>query len=381
MFGTQQVLASMPWSNVTATPITVVWFFLSALLLDYFDISLPRGDATGVTGALLSATLVILGIVPALAIGVLSAVCAHLLRRGLGSRRRLVTILVARLVAVGSSALILSSLTALGAPWYPYWTAALVPAVFLLCELAASQVAGSIGTGRPFGRLFRGNLNGQAPLLVAGWSAALLLMITYGYMGPWSLIPVVALLLLMRQSYALLLDIRETYRTTVEVLVEAAEGQDTRRLGHAERTAAIARAIGMHLGMDAQQVERVSYAALLHDVDAISDRDALETKGQSASAAPGNTVSVLEGVDFFADLLPILTLCDGDIRQAPASDELTAAFVVALASDVDAANNSDVAQAHVGNAVDRVSPHANAAVKAKVVGAALALGYKTPAVR
>ena len=48
-------------------------------------------------------------------------------------------------------------------------------------------------------------------------------------MGPWSLIPVVALLLLMRQSYALFLDIRETYRTTVEVLVEAAESQDDRR--------------------------------------------------------------------------------------------------------------------------------------------------------
>ena len=47
-------------------------------------------------------------------------------------------------------------------------------------------------------------------------------------MGSWSLIPVVALLLLMRQSYALFLDIRETYRTTVEVLVEAAESQDRR---------------------------------------------------------------------------------------------------------------------------------------------------------
>ena len=40
----------------------------------------------------------------------------------------------------------------------------------------------------------------------------------------------VALLLLMRQSYALFLDIRETYRTTVEVLVEAAESQDERQV-------------------------------------------------------------------------------------------------------------------------------------------------------
>jgi hypothetical protein len=205
-------------------------------------------------------------------------------------------------------------------------------------------------------------------------------MITYGYMGAWSLIPVVALLLLMRQSYALLLDIRETYRTTVEVLVEAAEGQDVRRLGHADRTAAIARAIGMHLGMSAPQVERVSYAALLHDVDAISDGDSQRDE-QDGALAPGKTAAVFEGVEFFSVLLPILRLCDGEAPNAPTGDDLTAALVVALASDVDAADHDEVALAHQTNAVDRVSPHANAAIKAKVVGAALALGYRTPAVR
>ncbi len=88
-------------------------------------------------------------------------------------------------------------------------------------------------------------------------------------MGAWSLIPVVALLFLMRQSYAMLLDIRELYRTTVEVLVEAAEAKMHGRVGHAERTAAAARAIAMRIGLSAQRVERISYAALLHDVDAI----------------------------------------------------------------------------------------------------------------
>ncbi len=88
-------------------------------------------------------------------------------------------------------------------------------------------------------------------------------------MGAYSLIPVVALLFLIRQSYAMLQDIRELYRTTVEVLVEAAEAQDVRRVGHAERTASIARTIGTHMGLASGQIERISYAALLHDVDAI----------------------------------------------------------------------------------------------------------------
>ena len=155
-----------------------------------------------------------------------------------------------------------------------YDVAIVVPAVFLFGDLAAAQAIAAISTGRPVGRLVRGNLVTQAPLLIAEWSASVLLLITVEGMGSWSLVPVVALLLLIRQSYALLMSIRETYRTTVEVLVEAAEGQDRRLLGHAERTAEIARRIAARMGLTVARVELVSYAALLHDVDAIRDHAA-----------------------------------------------------------------------------------------------------------
>ena len=81
----------------------------------------------------------------------------------------------------------------------------------------------------------------------------------------------VALLLLMRQSYVLFLDIRETYRTTVEVLVEAAESQDSRRAGHSDRTAVLARSIAMGCGLSASEVELIGYAALLHDIGELAE--------------------------------------------------------------------------------------------------------------
>jgi hypothetical protein len=216
----------------------------------------------------------------------------------------------------------------------------------------------------------------QAPLLVAEWSASVLLLIAFEGMGAWSLIPVVALLLLMRQSYSLLLDIRETYRTTVEVLVEAAEGEDPRLVGHAERTAEIARRIAMRLGMAVSQVELVSYAALLHDVDAIAG------DGREPRSAGGHSSALFEGVEFFADVLPVLRVCDGPSATDPerSGPELIAGMIVALASDADAAVHEDVASAHAGSAVARVAPHVSSSIKSSVVAAALALGYQIPAV-
>jgi len=220
-------------------------------------------------------------------------------------------------------------------------------------------------------------MGAQAPLLAAQWSVSVLLLITYGSMSVWSLVPAVALLLLMRQSYAMYLNIRETYRTTVEVLVQAAEGQDERRLGHAERTAVIARSIAMKVGLSSQEVERISFAALLHDVGELAEQTSTEAEDPMTRAS---AASVVRGVEYFAKVGPVLEVCDGVNESAPEPDDLRAALVVALASDIDAEYNPEVAQAHAGSALEIVLPIAGAAVKAKVVGTALGLGYKVPAV-
>jgi hypothetical protein len=381
----------------------VFCFFLAVLLLDSFDISLPRGDSIGVSGAVSAAAILLLGPAWAMVICIGSALVTHLARHGAESRRRVIGALLARSCALlagvlTSRALSFLAISPRGAGYYGLFAATLVPAAFLLTDLVTAQYVAAVGTGRPFSRLLRGNLRVQAPLLVAQWSASVLLLITYAGIGPWSLepristgmgayslIPVVALLFLMRQSYAMLQDIRELYRTTVEVLVEAAEAQDDRRIGHAERTASVARVIATRMGLASIQVERISYAALLHDVDAIGSPAELSTleDGQKHDPMAGTPSPVFEGVRFFSDVVPIIRVCDGDwVDEAyPAEADLLAGLIVALASDADAAMHSCVAEAHVGNSIDRVAPHATASMKASVVGAALASGYRIPAVR
>ena len=212
--------------------------------------------------------------------------------------------------------------------------------------------------------------------MAAQVSASVLATITYPDMQAWSLVLVVALLLLlMRQSLALLLEIRETYRTTVEVLVEVAEHQDARRRGHGERTAHIAREIAMRMGLSATDVERVSYASLLHDIDALAEQT------EVSASATGQSAQVFAGTAFFDDVLPVLRLCDGAGVDGDYVDAyLTTAMLVSLASDVDAATNEAAAAAHGGSSVARVSSVVPPAVKARVVSAALELGYQTPAV-
>lgn len=364
-------------SSQEAFWITAVWFSAATFVLDLFDISLPRGDSIGVSGALGASSLLILGPLPATIICIGTELLAHIIRRGAQEPRRLATMLVARLAGLIAGTATIGLMGVQGPQWYLYAVAVVVSAVFLLSELVAAQAVTALGTGRPLGRLIRGNLVMQAPLMLAEWSASVLLLITFDGMGSWSLIPVVALLLLMRQSYALLLDIREMYRTTVEVLVEAAEAQDVRRLGHAERTAEISRRIAMRMGLTMSQVELVSYAALLHDVDAIAEEAQPDRDRHS-----GQSSALFEGVDFFADVLPVLRICDGNSEDVARADDdaLTNAMIVALASDADAADHVGVADAHWSPTVDRVAPHVSAAIKARVVASALALGYKTPAV-
>jgi len=357
-----------------------LWFGVAIGFLDRFEITLPRGDSIAVSGALVAAAILIVGPVPAAVVSMLSLVAANV---GLGK-----PILTRRLAKTGASRVGAMTVScglvwAAGSPLatVPYYVLAVgVASMYLVSELVVTQALAAYGTDRRFRRLLIGNLSRQGPLLAAWVSVCILTDITYrGGMSQWSLLPVVALLVLMRQSYALLLEMRETYRTTVEVLVEAAEGQDARLRGHAERTAAAARAIAMRAGLRARDVERASYAALLHDIDAIAEPDVV---GGAPRPTTGHSSEVFHEAEFFSDVLPVLRICDGVPGETDANEQnLIVAMIVALASDADVAATPVVAAAHEASAVARVAPLVPATTKARAVGAALELGYEIPAVR
>jgi len=363
-------LQQLSWEQWSAA----LWFAVAIALLDRFDISLPRGDSIGVSGALVAAGAMVAGLVPITVLSLLALCVAHIGRFGQAHSHFRSAFFTRSLAVLAMWVLVLFWDDAPSSSLRVLWLVG-VPTLYLCAEVFAAQAYMALESGRPLHRLLAGNYRRQGPLVAAQVSAAVLATITYPDMRAWSLVLVVALLLLMRQSLALLLDIRETYRTTVEVLVEVAEHQDERRRGHGERTAHIAREIAMRMGLSATDVERVSYASLLHDIDALAEQT--EASGPST----GQSAQVFQGTAFFDDVLPVLRLCDGAGIDGDYTDGyLTTAMLVSLASDVDVASNDSAALAHCGSSVARVASVVPPPVKARVVSAALELGYQTPAV-
>lgn len=247
------------------------------------------------------------------------------------------------------------------------WLAAcMVAALYVLCESAARGFgARSVGTGAQL----RGMLSRWRrllPLLAAEASAAGLTVVVFPLMGAWSLVLSGSLVLLIRVSAGLLTRMRETYRLTIEVLLEAAEGGRPEKCGHAERTAATARSIALECGLSIAAVERIEYAALLHDLGEIG--------------GTGTAVGVIEDVHFFRDALPVLALCDGVIAETPTggAQDAVAAFIVALSSDMD--DMTSAGGQIVGTALSRVGPLTPPDAKASAVAAALRLGLRIPGI-
>lgn len=351
----------------------VLVFTVANVALSVFDIPLPRGDVIGVGGTLDAIAVALLGPLAAAfscSVGIVGALALRRNSRGVSD---VAQTLIPRLSGVFAASLVyvpFSQIQGLAAWGQDF----LGVSVYLAVELVIAQVLTAARTNRSVARLIRGNVYRLAPVMLAQLSTALLALTVYEDMGGWSLLLVVALLLLIRQSYSLLLEIGETYRTTIEVLVQAAEGLGSERQGHAERTAHVAREIAQGCGLTPRQVERVSYAALLHDISAIS------YGGDDHEARPTSS-SVLEGVTFFEDVTGVLRICDGIETEEPvAQEDLLAAFIVALSSDVDAGVHRRVHADEPQSATNRVAPRVPSALKARAVSVAIRLGYRVPAV-
>ena len=348
----------------------VAVFFAATLLVDFYDIARPRGDSIAISGPLVTLAILEYGLWGAVAVGLGSSLVVHGFR---WVRHRDTTIVGELLVRATSIALAALSASGLSRVGLDVLGIAVVPTVYLMTEMFLRQVLVSRHRNRSLRRLMAGNLTRQGLLFAAELSVSALAVLTYSSMGAWSAVPVVALLLLMRQAYSMLLEIRETYLNTVSVLVEAAESQTPGLSGHGERTAAIARAIGEECGLSTADIERISYAAMLHDIGRISDTDDVDPSAVDSA-------SLLEGVPFFEHVVPILHVTDGELRESPREMDLLAGFIVALASDIDSASHLDARGFEGGSRVVRVAPIVPSRMKALVVAAAVGLGHSVPAI-
>jgi hypothetical protein len=122
-------------------------------------------------------------------------------------------------------------------------------------------------------------------------------------------------ILVARQTFSSYTQLKESQEAAVRTLIGALEAKDPYTAGHAERVAGYAHYIGRELGMSPSRLERLRFAALMHDVGKlVVPNHLLNKKGKLTAEEFAHvrrheevSVEILTRIDFLAPVAPSAT--------------------------------------------------------------------------
>lgn len=106
----------------------------------------------------------------------------------------------------------------------------------------------------------------------------------------------------------------DSYRNTISALSNAVDARDAYTAGHSERVTKISLLIGENLGLSADEMKKLEYAALFHDIGKIGIPDHILLKNSKLTDEefaiiqkhPEMGVNILKSIEFLDDILPII---------------------------------------------------------------------------
>lgn len=326
---------SLPVRNPILSQLpTAIAFAFSLVVLGLFNVWLPRGDAVDTTGPIVFSAAAMLH--PLLAVAVMmTSRCVVVVARPRGQttgatleycgRRTVLVALTFSAFGHGFLGDVQSGQVGLSP-----LDAAAAAIVFMLLDMFIEQLHASVRSHAPFLPLLVGTVQLQGPMVAAEMSVAVLAVLLFPTIGYWGLLVTVGLLLVMRQSFALLLEVRASYTSTVEVLARAIEAYDPDRRGHAERVARSVGEAGRMFGLHGKRLEDLTYAALFHDVGMLGMDNAEDSLEHRSS-------EILSNVGFLSGAVPVLRIVDTAAEGTASLDEkdLVGAYFVASFSALD----------------------------------------------
>jgi hypothetical protein len=208
-------------------------------------------------------------------------------------------------------------------------SALLVPAVSLL-------------TGRPIREVGREMWLSDIQILPFGVLGVLLGRLYLG-LGAWIVPFFVAPIFIARQAFASYMQLRMAHEATLSTLVRALEAKDRYTAGHVERVANFAHLIGAELGMRPAQLERLRYAALMHDIGKLIVPNHILNKPERLTAKEYErlrrhevvSVELLRRIDFLRPVAPSIE-AEMIAHNRSASDVPIEARIIAVADAFDA---------------------------------------------
>jgi putative nucleotidyltransferase with HDIG domain len=141
--------------------------------------------------------------------------------------------------------------------------------VFLLLNTLSVAAAVGLAEGKSILRLwYEGNVAGALYDVVA-------VFVVYGFArayvdwGGWGVLTLCALIIGLRLTYQSKHQLETTNKELLELFVQTVEFRDPYTSGHSQRVRRFSRVIAEVIGLPAKEIEKVSKAALLHDVGKI----------------------------------------------------------------------------------------------------------------
>jgi hypothetical protein len=282
-------------------------FVVAIVIGEQFRVRMPSGQVTAPVSTASALALAVLGSVqghlvfdvPAgiVALIVAAALCMGALVRSVLHRRVEWYVVAARTIGVGVTASLMRAIELDGAgPWAwqlnlerPAWLVALVmmiaAAAGLYVEIVLAGLVRAQSRGLPVMRSLAEEL-GEAQaltvgLLAAGPLVAFLAPVVGLAALPLGLLPMV-LTYFAVQRYT---TNRATYRQTIATLSRLTEVAGYTPTGHASRVASRSVSIARSMGMNAEAVQDLEYAALLHDLGQVGLKSPIPD-GATVLAAP-----------------------------------------------------------------------------------------------
>jgi putative nucleotidyltransferase with HDIG domain len=130
----------------------------------------------------------------------------------------------------------------------------------------------AVSTGKRFVSMWASNLRQSAPSVLVNVIVTFYvtwLSVNLGLLGTAGMaVPI----LLVRQLYRTTVELTTVTEELLELMVAAIEARDAYTSGHSRRVAKASEIIARAIGLSQEEVERVSVAALLHDVGKIDER-------------------------------------------------------------------------------------------------------------
>jgi hypothetical protein len=166
------------------------------------------------------------------------------------------------------------------------------------------------GLGQGLREMLRGHVQVYPFALLGAFLGNLYL--SYGaVLVPLFIVPI----MVARETFAAYIAIKESQEAAVRTLIGALEAKDPYTAGHAERVANYAEYIGEELGMSPSRLERLRFAALMHDVGKlVVPNHLLNKKGKltaeefaSVRRHEDVSVEILTRIDFLAPVAPSAT--------------------------------------------------------------------------